>query len=129
MTNEENGMALDLYRSHDDSIIGHRFHSGETQQVRTFAILMACPSHNHDTFQWITEKQDDGQWTIQSFKFQKYVGFVNTPKDGTPLIGVDRPQRWDIEILSESEDHDNPRVRYVISRTSLVTIAPDIEFL
>src|ERR1700761_4157640 len=66
MRNEENGMALDLYHSNNDAIIGHRFHSGETQQVRAFAILMACPSYNHDIFQWITEKQDDGQWTIQS---------------------------------------------------------------
>ena len=106
-------MALDLYHSNNDAIIGHRFHSGETQQVRAFAILMACPSYNNDTFQWITEKQDDGQWTIQSFKLQKYVGLENTPKNGTPLFGVDKPQRWDIEILADSDDHNNPRVRYV----------------
>lgn len=114
MRNEENGMALDLYYSNNGSIIGHRFHGGETQQVIGFAMLISCPSYNHDTFQWITERQDDGQWTIRSFKFQKYVGlgFENTPKNGTPLFGVDKPQRWDIEILSDSDDHDNPRVRY-----------------
>jgi len=42
--------------------------------------------------------QDDGQWTLQSVRHQKYLGFENTPKDGTPLDGLDEPQRWDIEI-------------------------------
>ena len=59
-------------------------------------------------------KQDDGQWTLQSVSTQKsYLGFKNTPKDGTPLFGINTPQSWDIEILEESEDHENPRVRYV----------------
>ena len=79
--------------------------------------------------QWITEKQDDGQWTIRSVKYQKYLGFENTPKDGTPLVGLDEPQLWDIEALSDSEDHDNPRVKYVLSRTPLAMTAPDFEAL
>ena len=77
--------------------------------------MIASPSYNHDTLQWITEKEGDGQWTIQSLSTEKrYLGFKNTaPKDGTIIFGVDRPQLWDIEILSDSDDHDNPRVRYV----------------
>ena len=92
---------------------------------------MVGPFCNHDTLQWITEKQDDGQWTIRSVRDQKYLGFEDavTPDNGTPLVGLDKPQLWDIEILAESEDHDNPRVRYVISRTSLAIIAPDFERL
>ena len=63
--------------------------------------------------QWIPVKQDDGQWTIQSVSTEKsYVGFKDDPKDGTPLFGVNTPQLWDVEILPESEDHDNLRVRY-----------------
>ena len=49
-----------------------------------------------------------------SVSIQKsFLGFKNTPKDGTIIFGVDKPQLWDIEILSDSDDHDNPRVRYV----------------
>jgi len=65
--------------------------------------------------QWVTEKQDEGQWTIRSVWHQKYLGFENAPEDGTPLVGLDEPQLWDIEILSDSEDHDNPGVKYVLS--------------
>ena len=42
-----------------------------------------------------------------------YLGFQNALKDGTPLDGLEKPQLWDIEVLPDSEDHDNPRVRYV----------------
>ena len=65
--------------------------------------------------QWITERQDDdGQWTVRSVQHQKYLGIKNTtPEDGTLLEGLDKPHLWDIEILSDSEDHDNPRVKYV----------------
>ena len=42
-----------------------------------------------------------------------YLGFrvENTPKDGTLLDGLDKPQPWEIEVLPDSEEHDNPRVR------------------
>lgn len=57
---------------------------------------------------------EDGQWSIQSVSTQKrYIGFKNTPKDGTIVFGIDKPQLWDIEVLSDSDDYDNPRVRYV----------------
>ena len=38
ITNEESGLALDLYESWDNSIIGSGFHGGENQQVIAFAI-------------------------------------------------------------------------------------------
>ena len=38
ITNEESGLALDLYESYDNSIIGSGFHGGENQQVTAFAI-------------------------------------------------------------------------------------------
>ncbi|KAF8264536.1 ricin B lectin domain-containing protein [Lactarius quietus] len=109
ITNEENGLALDLFESHDNSIIGSGFHGAENQQ-------------------WITMHQDDGQWTIQSVSTQKsYLGFKNTPKDGTPLFGRDKPQLWDIEILSDSEDHDNFRARFWVRDTLLVIEDPKKE--
>jgi hypothetical protein len=115
-TNEENGLALDLFESQDNSIIASPFHGAANQQVTILVMLVACPTscdHDH-ALQWITVKQDDGQWTLQSVSTQKsYVGFKNTPKDGTPLFGINTPQLWDIEILVESEDHDNLRVRCV----------------
>lgn len=74
---------------------------------------MARPSYHHAMLQWIPEKQDDGQWTIRSVRDQEYVGFENNPDNGTAVVGIDKPQLWDIEILSESEDHDNPRVKYI----------------
>ena len=63
--------------------------------------------------QWIIEKQDNGQWTIRSIRDQEYVGFENKPDNETAVVGVNKPQLWDIEILRESEDHDNPRVKYI----------------
>ena len=71
------------------------------------------------------ERQDEGQWALRSVWTQKYLGFENTPKDGTPLDALDKPQHWDIEFLPGSEDHDNPRVKYVLAtwRRSLLTFA------
>ena len=109
--NKENGLVVDLFFY--KSIIGHAFHGAENQQVTNITISIVCPSYNYDTLQWITEKQDDGQWTLQSPARQKYLGFENTPKDGTPLLGLDKPQLWDIEVLSDSEDYDNLSVKYV----------------
>jgi hypothetical protein len=37
ITNEENGLAFDLYDTHDNSIIGYAFHGAENQQVTAFA--------------------------------------------------------------------------------------------
>ena len=65
--------------------------------------------------QWIPEQKEDGQWTLQSVRHHKYLGIESTPKNGTPLYALDEPQLWDIEILPESEDHDNPRVKYVLA--------------
>ena len=79
--------------------------------------------------QWIIEKQGDGQWTIRSVRDQEYVGFENEPDNGAAVVGVNKPQLWDIEILSESEDHDNPRVKYIQLRTALAISAADFEFL
>jgi hypothetical protein len=47
-TNEENGLALDLYESLDNSIIGSDFHGAANQQVTNFATSIACPSYNND---------------------------------------------------------------------------------
>jgi hypothetical protein len=38
ITNEGNGLALDLFESRDNSIIGSEVHGGENQQVTAFAI-------------------------------------------------------------------------------------------
>jgi hypothetical protein len=111
-TNEENGLVLDLSGSNGKSILGWDFHGGGNQQVNNLVVTsIACPSYDHDTLQWITERQDDGQWTVRSVRHHKYLGFESTLKDGAPLDGLDKPQLWDIEVLPDSEDHDNPRVK------------------
>ena len=58
-------------------------------------------------------KQEDGQWTIQSVSGQRYIGFKNAPKDGTLILGCEKPQLWDIEVLTDSDAYDNVRVKYV----------------
>jgi len=119
-TNEENGTVFDMTFWHRlqqhchwhsgssvKSVVGWRFHGGANQQ-------------------WITERQDDGQWTIRSVQYQKYLGFENTPPtDGTPLGGLDEPQFWDIKVLPDSEDHDNPRIRLWVRGTLLVVEFPE----
>ncbi|KAH9017958.1 ricin B lectin domain-containing protein [Lactarius hengduanensis] len=104
-TNEENGLVLDISGANRRNILGWDVHGNDNQQ-------------------WITERQDDGQWTIRSVWPQKYLGFENTPEDGTPLVGLDEPQLWDIEVLSDSEDHDNPRVKLWVRGTLLVVEFP-----
>ncbi|KAN0133575.1 hypothetical protein V8E53_008743 [Lactarius tabidus] len=72
------------------------------------------PSH-------IDNLQNDGQWTIRSVKYQKYLGFESAPKDGTPIVGRDKPHLWDIEIQSaDSEEDDNTRVKFWVRGTHLV---------
>jgi hypothetical protein len=85
---------------------------------------IACSSPNHNILQWIAEQQDDGQWTIRSVRNQKYLGFENTPDNGIAIVGIDKPQLWDIEILSESEDHDNLRVKLWTRGTLFVVETP-----
>ncbi|KAI9436000.1 hypothetical protein H4582DRAFT_493983 [Lactarius indigo] len=82
ITNEQHKMVIDLFAGDHKSILGHVFHGGENQL-------------------WITKKQVNGQWTIQSVEHKKYLGVETTPKDGTHLVGLDQPQFWDIDILSD----------------------------
>lgn len=108
ITNEDEGLAFDLYDLGNKSVLRvGRKHHGE-EKLR---------------FQWIIE-QNDGQWTIRSVANQKYVGFENAPKDGTPLIGLDKPHLWDIEIQPDSENDDNTRVRFWVRGTHLVVEHP-----
>ncbi|KAF8264529.1 hypothetical protein EI94DRAFT_461207 [Lactarius quietus] len=126
ITNEENGLVFDMSRYKiTDGENGMNIADGRLMNKST----VGEDFHGGDNQQWITEKHDDGQWTIRSVRYQEYIALDNTPENGTALFGLDKPQRWDIEILSESEDHDNPRVKYVLSRTSLAIIAPDVRFL
>jgi hypothetical protein len=76
------------------------------------SIPIVSSPYIQDAIQWILDRQDDGQWAIHTVHFQKYLGFESTPKDGTPVVGLDRPRLWDIEILPDSEDHDYTRIRY-----------------
>jgi hypothetical protein len=99
ITNEENGWKL---------------HGEERQREGCLPTSITCPSYNRDALQWIIERQSDGQWTIRSVKYQKYLGFENAPKDGAPIVGRDKPHLWDIEIQSaDSEEDDDTRVKYV----------------
>ncbi|KAF8264528.1 hypothetical protein EI94DRAFT_461062 [Lactarius quietus] len=125
ITNEGNGMVVDLSGADNRSILGWAFHGGENQQVSNLPYrYRKWPPYTHNSLQWILEKQGDGQWTIQSLKYQKYLGFESTPKDGTPVVGLDRPRLWDIEILPDSEDHDNTRVKFWVRSTLLVVEFP-----
>ena len=116
ITNEQTKLVVDLSAADNKSIIGWNYHGGENQQVMTFDILK-LGTHNRDTFKWIPEEQDDGQWTIQSVTAQKYLGFEKAPDDGTPLVGLDNPQTWEIEIL-DCDDPVKTNVKYVF-RTNL----------
>ncbi|KAN0132303.1 carbohydrate-binding module family 13 protein [Lactarius tabidus] len=100
ITNEQANLVVDLSGQDNKSIIGWESHGGENQQ-------------------WILKKQDNGQWTIQSVRAQKYLGFENSPGNGTPLVGLDKPQTWDIEILDV-----RPRYRLRVSGTNFVADFP-----
>ncbi|KAH9011938.1 hypothetical protein EDB85DRAFT_2039928 [Lactarius pseudohatsudake] len=77
-------MVADLSGGNHKSIIAYSFHGGGNQQ-------------------WITEKQVNGQWTIRSVDPNKYFGVEKTPDNGTQLLGLDKPQFWDIEVLPGSQ--------------------------
>lgn len=111
ITNEQTKLVVDLSGADNKSIIGWNYHGGENQQVITFSISK-LGTHNHDTLKWIPEEQDDGQWTIQSVT-QKYLGFEKVLDNGTPLVGLDKPQSWEIEIL-DSDDPAKTNVKCVL---------------
>jgi hypothetical protein len=118
ITNEGNGMVFDLSGADGRSILGWAFHGGGNQQVSNLPYFSSWwPPYNDYALQWVLDRQGDGQWTIRSVNSQKYLGFESTPKDGTAVVGLDRPRLWDIEVLEDSEDHDYPRVKYVLSHT------------
>jgi hypothetical protein len=129
ITNEQAKLVVDLSGQNNKSIIGWKSHGGENQQVITFNIniSMTCTSHNHDMLKWILKKQDNGQWTIQSVRGQKYLGFEKIPGNGTSLVGLGKLQTWDIEILN-CDDPAKISVKYVLSRTP-PAIPSDFEFL
>ncbi|KAH9069658.1 hypothetical protein EDB83DRAFT_2222071, partial [Lactarius deliciosus] len=108
ITTEHHELSIDLSAADHKSILGHTFHGGENQL-------------------WMTEKHVNGQWTIRSVEHQKYLGIeTSTPKNGTHLVGLEHPQFWDIEILSDSRNPTSkPNVKYVLSRTPLA-IAVDV---
>ncbi|KAN0133570.1 hypothetical protein V8E53_008738 [Lactarius tabidus] len=66
ITNEENELAFCLYDLDNQYVLRWKFHGEETTEGRN----------------------KDGQWTIQSVEYQEYLGFENTPKDGTPAVGL-----------------------------------------
>jgi hypothetical protein len=118
IVNEENGLVFDLSGGDNLTILGWEFSGSDNQQVRNLPYSDTSRWLAY-TLQWILEKQGDGQWTIRSVRLNKYLGFKDSPKDGTTLVGFQRPPfLWDIEILPDSEDHDNTRVRYVLLSTS-----------
>ena len=122
ITNEENGLSFYLYLD-DKVVVGWGFRDEERQRVSRLPSSIAHhPSYTTAiTFQWIIERQNDSQWTIQSVKFQKYLGFENVPKDGSPVVCLDKPPHlWDIEIQPDCEEDDYTRVKYVfLSRTAM----------
>ncbi len=128
IANEQTKLVVDLSGGNNKFIIGYNFHGAVNQQVTTFASWITCASYNHDTFQWIIEKQVNGQYTIRSVEHRKYLGVEKTPDNGARLAGLDKPQFWDIEILPDSEDATEPSVKCVLSRTPLA-ITADFEFL
>ncbi|KAH9161598.1 ricin B lectin domain-containing protein [Lactarius sanguifluus] len=98
ITNEHTKLVVDLHGGNNKSIIGYNSHGGDNQQ-------------------WIIEQQVNGQYTIQSVGRRKYLGVEKIPDSGTHLVGLDKPQFWDIEILPGSEDPARPSVMHVLSRT------------
>ena len=45
ITNEENGLSVDLFESYDNSIIGSDLHGAENQQVTNVVISISRPSY------------------------------------------------------------------------------------
>ncbi|KAN0133574.1 Ricin B lectin domain containing protein [Lactarius tabidus] len=104
--NEESGLVFDLAGGDSTTVLGWESHGGDNQR-------------------WILDKKSDGQWTIRSVRLNKYLGFEDSPKDGTTLFGFQTPPfLWDIEILPDSEDHDDTRVRFWVRGTLLVVELP-----
>ncbi|KAI9439148.1 ricin B lectin domain-containing protein [Lactarius indigo] len=85
ITNQKTKLVLDLSGINNKSIIGYNFHGGANQQ-------------------WLIEKQVNSQYTIRSLGHQKYLSIEETPDNGAHLVGLDKPQFWDIEILPGSDD-------------------------
>ena len=53
------------------------------------------PSSRPRLSQWRLE-QDEGAWTLRNHHSGKYLGIEGQAGDGTPVVAVDEPFRWDI---------------------------------
>ncbi|KAH9162660.1 hypothetical protein EDB89DRAFT_1860678 [Lactarius sanguifluus] len=109
IANEQTKLVVDLSGVNNKSVLGYNFHGGANQQ-------------------WIIERQVNDQYTIRSVGHHKYLGVEKTPGNGTHLVGLDKPQFWDIEIQPDSKDATKLSAKYVTLRT-LLAIAADFEFL
>ena len=111
-TREMGWSSICLARTTRPSLDGSTTPEG-TNRYAAFPTPIGGIPYSRGALQWILERQDDGQLTIRTVSNQKYLGFESSPRDGTAVVGLDRPRLWDIEILSDSEYHDNTRVKYV----------------
>ncbi|KAH8989169.1 hypothetical protein EDB86DRAFT_2808009 [Lactarius hatsudake] len=99
ITDEQTKLVVDLSGVNNKSVLGYNFHGGANQQ-------------------WIIERQVNNQYTIQSVGHHKYLGVEKTPGNGTHLVGLDKPQFWDIEIQPDSKDATKLSAKYVTLRTT-----------
>ena len=59
---------------------------------------LTCPpplSLSYSRVQWRLE-QDEGAWTLRNHHSGQYLGIEGEARDGTPVVGLYEPFRWDI---------------------------------
>lgn len=76
-------------------VSGFSDNGGDNQKVCFFCFFVPDVGLQYLT-QWQLEQGPGGHWTFRSAASGQYLGVGGPFEDGTPLVSVDEPVRWDI---------------------------------
>ncbi|PIL34506.1 hypothetical protein GSI_03283 [Ganoderma sinense ZZ0214-1] len=88
LVNAKAGNVLDLSGSDNKSLIGYDWHDGDNQKWHLV--------------------QEDGAWVLRNVSTGHYLGVEGEACDGTPVVAVYEPFRWD--IWPDEEDSSTYRL-------------------
>ncbi|KAJ3723931.1 ricin B-like lectin [Lentinula raphanica] len=61
--------------------------------------------NNGNNQKWRLEQGEGGHWTFQSVESGQFLGIEGPPENGTPLVAVNEPFKWDIYPDDEDPSH------------------------
>ncbi|KAJ3998881.1 carbohydrate-binding module family 13 protein [Lentinula boryana] len=105
----QSGNVYKIYNGKSGTILDLSGTDGRT--VSNFCVhhpVSGFSDNNGDNQKWHLEQGPGGHWTFRSVASGQYLGIDGPVENGTPLVSVDEPFRWD--IYPDDEDSSVFRV-------------------